>query len=157
MGTLKVNTITDQAGTGAPDFSNGLSVNGGADVTDLVAGTWTPTLTNGTNISSSSNDECRYQRIGSIVFFQGTITFSMSGTGTGQLDISIPVASNFSAITDATGVTMGTNSTMDDQVQGVYGEGIIKADTTNDRLICKISTNSSGPRKLIFQGSYRII
>ena len=43
MSTIKVDTITDEAGTGAPNFSTGASVTGTMTATTVVTGTMTAT------------------------------------------------------------------------------------------------------------------
>jgi len=96
MSNLQVNTITDEAGTGAPAFPNGMSVTGAAltdpEITggiflggtgsankleDYEEGTWTPFLndvTVGPLAGSETFGYANYTKIGNIV----TARFSMN-------------------------------------------------------------------------------
>ena len=47
MSTIKVDTISDEAGTGAPNFPNGIGVTGTVTATSFSVGTWTVSETAG--------------------------------------------------------------------------------------------------------------
>jgi len=59
----------------------------------LDSGTWSPTLTPVTNVSSATNQISMYQRIGSIVNCSCRILIQPTSTGATNLNVSIPVNS----------------------------------------------------------------
>lgn len=91
-------------------------------------GTYTPTLTNTTNIDSSAViGPFPYMRVGNFVSVSGSVTIDPTAaapTAT-ALGISLPIASNFAAASDGSGVgsAQATNTT-----------GSITADVANDRM-----------------------
>jgi hypothetical protein len=90
-------------------------------------GTYSPTVTAVTNVDSASADaDFMYTRIGNMVQGYGSVSIDpTAGSGTTRIEISLPIASNFAAATDAVGggSAQVTNTT-----------GSIAADTTDDRL-----------------------
>ena len=91
----------------------------------ITPGTWTPTLTDVTNLDGSTPYQGQYVRIGSKVIASGRVDADPTGAGQVQLGISLPVASNFGAAEDCGGVAFCPT---------VAGEGAaIYADTVNDR------------------------
>ena len=68
------------------------------------SGTYTPTLTNGTNIASSSPQVMQFMRVGNTVTVGGYINIDTTATGASSLRMSLPVASNFTSSVDAGGV-----------------------------------------------------
>jgi len=70
----------------------------------VSSGTYTPTLTNGTNIASSTAYALQYMRVGNTVTVGGFINIDTTATGTSGLRMSLPIASNFTSSIDAGGV-----------------------------------------------------
>lgn len=71
----------------------------------ILSGSYTPTLTNTTNITGSSAALAYYLRIGNIVQVAGTITIDPTAASTPSLlRISLPVASTIGAVADVGGV-----------------------------------------------------
>jgi hypothetical protein len=69
------------------------------------SGTYTPSLTNGTNMAASTAQPLQYMRVGNTVIVGGYVgidTTSAGATTTG-MRMSLPVASNFTTSTDAGG------------------------------------------------------
>lgn len=90
------------------------------------AGTYTPTLTNTTNIDSSTvNAPFTYQRVGNFVTVAGSVFVDPTAAANTVLGISLPIASNFTVVYDGTGI--GSS-----QLNNVTGN--IAADITNDRM-----------------------
>lgn len=82
-GTSATGTLT------TPTFS-------GAPAGTVVGSTYTPTLTNHTNISASTAWQSQYQRVGSTATFSGYATgVQPGGAGGCVLRVSLPIASNF--------------------------------------------------------------
>ena len=104
--------------------------------TIATSGTYTPTLTNTTNIDSSTvPSPFAYMRTGSFVMVSGGVTVDPTAAASTVLGISLPIASNFAAALDATGNgTAQTTNTV----------GSIAADTTNDRVtLTFVATNTA--------------
>lgn len=112
-------------------------------------GTYTPTLTNVTNVAASTAGVCLYLRLGDIVIVcgQASMTPTASGAST-VLGISLPIASAFTASTNAGGVTAAA---------GVQQSGAIEADATNDRAQMRLLSTTTGGFSMFFIFGYRII
>lgn len=80
-----------------------------AAVPTLASGHYTPTITNGTNVASSSLISAYYIRVANIVQVEAVINVQTTlGANTATaFDISLPVASNIGASTDVTGGACG--------------------------------------------------
>lgn len=113
----------------------------------VKSGTWTPTLTNTTNITASTARTCMYIRVGNVVQVSGNIDVDATAVGDIVLGISLPIASNFTAAADAAGTTGVNNSSTD---------GFIQADTTNDRLIAYTSMGTASNSTFCFTGMYLV-
>lgn len=77
----------------------------------LAADTWTPSLTNTTNISSSVAHPCQYIRIGNRVICFGVVEINPTGAGACVLKMTLPIASNFVNTEDADGNFTSPNLT----------------------------------------------
>ena len=73
---------------------------GDSEIADsyIVAGTYTPTLTNVTNIAASTARALQYMRVGNVVTVSGYVTIDPTVAGYVELGISLPIASDFSAL-----------------------------------------------------------
>jgi hypothetical protein len=111
-------------------------------------GTWAPSLTNTTNVAGTSAT-AKYTRIGDVVTFSIQVTIDPTATGLVELGISIPVASEFTADTDATGTCTSAGST--DKV------AIIKADGTNNRLLFTYTCSDITAQIFYITGQYTIL
>lgn len=94
---------------------------------NVFSGTYTPTLTNTTNIASSTAAVCQYMRVGNVVTVSGSVTIDPTSTGRITLGMTIPVASNFSSSIQAGGTFSATGVTN-------VNVGAVSADATNDRF-----------------------
>jgi hypothetical protein len=95
----------------------------------VTSGTYTPTITNDANVSSSSSDGTwKWSRVGSVVTVSGAmiVTATAAGSTSTILGISLPVASSMTATEDARGVGA---SYQQNRV------GVVAADVANDRLV----------------------
>lgn len=115
----------------------------------LAYGTYTPTLTNGTNIAASVlNQDFIYMRVGSVVHVCGSVQVDVTTAGVlSDLSISIPIASNFGTSYDLNG-----NAT----TPGDYGASII-GDSVNDRAVMYLQPASAANLYWRIVFSYRII
>lgn len=101
----------------------------------IASGTYTPTLTNGTNVAASTAFACQYMRIGNTITVSGRVDIDPTSTGATTLGISLPIAS---ALTN------------DYQLGGTISPGIeqyagsIRADAANDRAQVDFVVPASG-------------
>jgi hypothetical protein len=116
------------------------------------SGTYTPTLTNGTNVDASTAHVTRYSRIGNEVRFSGTVEIDVtSATTSSNLFMSLPIASNFVSSDQAGGIAFCGD---------IFGLGCsVYADATNDRLVFVFISqpSSTGNQIFTFSGSYQIL
>jgi hypothetical protein len=115
----------------------------------IASGTWTPTLTNTTNIAASTTAECRYTRLGNVVSFAGRVSVTPTGAGQCVMGVSLPVASNFAAAGDAAGSGVAT--------ENPYIPVLVQGDQTNDRLLVAFYATSVAVRFVAFSGQYTVI
>jgi len=117
--------------------------------TRSLSGTYTPTLTNITNVTSSSSPIAQYTRVGNIVTVFGRFDITpttASGTLT-EIGISLPVASNFTTYTDLNGLGSGTFL---DSIK-------IVADNVNDRAILSATANTASTDAVFYSFSYQVL
>jgi hypothetical protein len=138
--------------SGNHTFSGKISI---GDYTGNVgSGTYTPTLTNTANISSSTANLCQYMRIGNMVTVSGVvyITPTSGAAALTQLGMSLPIASAFVNDWEALAGTfmayLGTSTP--------FG-GSITADKTNDRATFLWRTPDASPLEYAFQFTYKIL
>jgi len=117
---------------------------------DVVASTYTPTLTNVANLDASTAYPCQYIRIGSVVTVSGKVDIDPTTTATlTQLGISLPVASNIGAQEDCAGVAFAS---------GIAGQGAaIRGDAANNRAELAYIAIDVTNQPMYFQFSYEVI
>ena len=73
------------------------------------SGTYTPTLTNTTNLTGSTAYQCQYLRIGTTVLVSGKVDVNPTTAGSAALlGISLPIVSDIGAVEDCAGTACGT-------------------------------------------------
>jgi hypothetical protein len=120
------------------------------DLKALSEGTYVPTITNGSNVSSSSNISVRYRIQGSQVFVVGTISVTATASAANTVvSLSLPSAgaSNFTASTDASGPVTEA---------GGLG-GVCTADASGDLLVLTYTSGSTSARSISFSIAYDIL
>lgn len=116
----------------------------------ISSGTYSPTLTNGTNIASSTTAVCNYSRVGNVVTVAGYVEADPTSSATDSaLGVSIPIASNFTLASDARGTASVNLSTL-------YNPGIVLTDTTNDRVEIRFSSVSALNQGVYFTFQYLV-
>lgn len=97
-----VGTFTGTAAKSLEVDSSGVIIE--SDVRTLDSGTWTPTLTNVTNVDASVGGACHYIRIGDNVMCWGLLQIDATVAASAVVvRMSLPIASNFSDTSDASG------------------------------------------------------
>lgn len=110
--------------------------------------TYTPTLTNTTNIDSSSANEGRWVRVGDVVHVSLSVDVDPTSTGATVLEMSLPVPSNFGSVRDCSGTGCAVGA---DQACAV------RANVANDRAELNYSAASSASREISVIFSYEVI
>jgi len=113
-----------------------------------ASGTYTPTETLVSNITSATAYKTKYQRIDDVVSFSGALLVFPTAAGSFQVRLSLPIASNFSLGDDASGVCSQIDNT---------SVCIITADATNNELLFIGNASGTGSLGLYFSGMYEII
>lgn len=116
----------------------------------IDSGTYTPTLTNTTNIASSTAAACQYTQIYGTVTVSGTVTVTPTIVGACNLKMTMPVASNFTFSGQAAGVMAGTTP-------GQNRTGAILADVTGQQFEFIFTPVSATSTTYAFTVTYQIV
>ncbi len=122
-------------------------------ITSPVGTTYTPTLTGVSNIASVSANTCYYSRVGTTVHVAGQLTADPTANNLStEVGISLPIASDFSAVSQCAGVAHQFNGSDDARTGG------ITADTTNNRAtLFWVELTGGNSRLWSFQFTYTIV
>ncbi len=135
------NPTGGRKGTGSLNAQS-LYLNG----SQIASGTYTPTITNGTNVDSSSSASAFYMRMQDVVWVRGSVSVD---TTTDSLDtvigISLPVSSNLAATNDLIGAIAG------------LGHGSVLADTVNDRATATFIATGTTARTYYFDFAFKVL
>lgn len=157
-------TITAGAGlAGGGDItaSRTLNVGAGTGITvnaddialtvPTASGTYTPTLTGVTNVSSSTAYSCQYMRVGDVVTVSGKVDITPTAIGAVSLRMSLPVASAIANVNECAGVISPNTTTAG------LNPGAIFGDVANDSALAGIVAASTGGIAWYFTFTYRVI
>lgn len=123
---------------------------GNVTAANILSGTYTPTLTNTTNITSSTPRQCTYMRVGNMVTVSGQFDVRFTtGATPSVLEISIPIASNFTTVYQAGG-------TAESIALASEGGGIRANATTNIVELTMVNVTTTS-RTMTFTFSYEIL
>jgi hypothetical protein len=123
--------------------------NGSAPIV-TASGTYTPTLTNGTNVAASTAYLCTYMRVGNTVTVSGRVDIDPTAATTATLlGISLPVGSAFTTANQCA----GTAAAQDVESQSAA----IRGDLTNDRAEMAFITTSASNEEMYFTFTYQIL
>jgi hypothetical protein len=117
--------LTAKTGSGLSISATGVTSPAATDG-NVFSGTYTPTLTNTTNIAASTAAVCQYMRVGNVVTVSGTVQIDPTLAGQIVLGMTLPIASALTAATQCGGTFAGSGVT-------TINLGSIVADATNDR------------------------
>lgn len=118
----------------------------------IASGTYTPTLTGVTNVTSTTAYVCQYMRVGNVVTVSGKIevTPTVNNAQT-TIGVSLPIASNFANSQECGGAAHSVANT-------VLGHGAaIYADATNDRAEMDYFETHGASDTFSFSFTYQII
>lgn len=105
---------------------------------NIFGGSYTPTLTNTTNITSSTASTLYYTRVGNVIAVFGRVNITATATGNTLLGISLPIASALTTNGQVAGIGSVTSATV---ANNTYGR--INADATNDRAQFQLNSTST--------------
>jgi hypothetical protein len=148
--TIHPNAVTWQ---NAPTHSNNHTFSGNITAANVLSGTYTPTLTETTNIGSSTSAVCQYMRVGSVVTVSGRVTVDATSAGSQcQLKVTLPIASNFASAGQLAGTcrqagAAGTGG----------GAGWVVGNAVGDVADCFFDATSTSAQDLHFIFSYLVI
>lgn len=139
---------TTQINSGA--LPAGVTIDASQITGNFAAGTYTPTLTNVTNISASTAAVCQYMRVLSVVTVSGSVSITATLAGTCNLRMSLPVASNFT-VTNQAGGTFATTTA------GGIAQGAIYANAANDTFEFSFVAANTTATVYTFSATYQIV
>lgn len=118
---------------------------------NVFSGTYTPTLTNTTNVAASTAYPCQYMRVGSTVTVSGQVDIDpTSANADTLLELSLPIASNFAQVYQCGGTFVERSVAID-----VYG--CISSNIGNDTAQFRFYPVDLNNRSYMFTFTYRII
>jgi len=141
--------ITSDGRVYGKDIHNNAGAVTGTTNQYIASGTYTPTLTNTTNITGSSALTCQWMRVGNVATVSGAVGITTTGAGDTELGISLPIASAFTAVEQLSGSSAQRASGTE--------AGVIDCDTTNDRAIMRFSSSSGAANTRGFHFTYLIV
>jgi hypothetical protein len=139
-------SLTVPVGTGANTTATGNSFG------NVCSGRYTPTLTNTTNVSSSTPVQLYYMRVGNVVTITGRVDVTTTATGNTVLGLSFPIASAISTNAQVGGVLVCVSSTVS---LNTYGR--INGDTTNARALLQWNSTSTSATTYSINFTYEVV
>ena len=118
----------------------------------IASGTYTPTLTGVTNVDSVSSGTGIWIRVGNVVTLSGSFSVNPTTSSLATVvGISLPIASNFTAVTNCIGSAVVSPD------MGVTNPGSVSADTTNDRMSISFAAVTDTAYTIYFNATYVIL
>jgi hypothetical protein len=118
----------------------------------VMSGTYTPTLTNGTNVAASTAFLAMYMRLGDIVHVAGQVSIDPTADDSlTRLGISLPISSDLAQIYDLSVVLTADGSTGDTEAGAIYG------DVANNRATVDFTSRRIDNHVFQFVFTYRVL
>lgn len=133
----------------ASRLHNNTTSQGSSAEQDIRSGTYTPTLTNTTNVAASTPRIAQWLRVGNVVTVSGQLDIDPTSTGATLLGISLPVPSNFANAFSLGGTA--SSMTITNESAG------IEADATNDRASLKYVAVDTTNHTMAYTFTYVVI
>lgn len=135
---------------GGATVAQDLTVDGNFSALNVYSGTYTPTLTNTTNVAASTASVCQYMRVGNVVTVSGNVSIDPTALGQIVLGMTLPIASALTAATQCGGTFAGSGVT-------TINLGSVVGDATNDRATFDGVVADIANRTYGFTFTYRIL
>lgn len=101
----------------------------------VCSGTYTPTLTNTTNVASSTANAGQWIRVGNVVHVAGSVAINpTSASALTEIEISLPIASNIAGAANLRGTAVRVSSGAQYIAGVVFGDAA--ADTASLQFYC---------------------
>lgn len=149
-GTLRF-TIAADGRIGGAALHNNATLPSGTSPQYIASGTYTPTITVGTNVTAATpSGTWKWVRVGNVVVVTGLITVTVTSGSTGSnFEATLPIASNLGASGDLAGSGGSGLGDLAMQVQGNSG---------TDRAVCSfLSAATTGARTMSFMFEYEVL
>lgn len=120
---------------------------------NIFSGTYSPTLTNTTNVAASTSFTTQYMRVGNVVTVSGHLTIDPTTSATNTvLGVSLPIASLFTSSRQAAGIGASISTAK-------YGDNVVAilADATNNRAEFRLSPTGGGAETYSFSFTYLVV
>lgn len=148
-------TTVDWDYTGGDDLSGvpadnivGSSFNDLREARWTIHKTYTPTLTNITNVDANTAYECQYSYVQGSVVVSGRVDIDPTAAAATQIDISLPLASGFTTAQQLSGTAV---------CRDAFQAGVVFANATNDRARLEFIASDTSNREWRFIFQYQII
>ena len=113
------------------------------------SGTYTPTLTNVTNVAASTAYACQYMRVGNTVTVSGKVSIDPTAGGVAKLGVSLPVASALTTEEQCAGTA---------NAPGITGQSAaVLGDATNNRAQIEFIAVDLTNQPFYFSFTYQVI
>lgn len=139
-GIIGANALHDN-----PNVAQGTAIN-----QQIRSGTYTPTLSAITNVTSTVTRQCQWMRVGNVVTVSGQFDVTPTGNGLTVVRISLPVASDFGTAFECGGAGHST-------LVGVHGASIIANAGFNLAELSFINTTGAVLDTMAFTFTYEVI
>jgi len=147
-GSVTLRSIIGTGGVTATQNANDITLS----TPTITGGTYTPTLTNVSGVTTSSVSSAQWQQVDGTVTVSGQITIDPTGAGGGtsvSIGLKLPVASNFANANECAGTAVSP---------GIGGQcGAILADAANNRANLQFVSVSGSSQTWYYQYTYRVI
>lgn len=115
----------------------------------IASGVYTPTLTNTTNIDTSTTSVAQYMRVNTVVTVSGMVSVDPTAAGIVVLELSLPITSNFANIQECSGVATSAD---------VAGQSAaIMAEITNNRAVMSWTAIDVTDHTMYYTYTYQVI
>lgn len=118
-----------------------------SDLTDVASGTYTPTITNVTNVAASTSNGAQYLRVGNTVTVSGSVDIDPTAAAATTIRISLPIASNFATNHDCAGTISSGNGEV----------GPVFANIANDNAQVQFTATNTANHTFYYHFTYSII
>lgn len=148
-GTFEAATIT---GSSSVTVTNGAgSITLSVPTSFANGSTTTPTGTAGTNVDAVTPYPMHWIRLGSTVSYSCAVDIDATvGSGSAIVELSLPVASNFAATTNANGV-------ISEGAAPSGTSGWVVASVANDTLVLTVTATTTSARTYFISGTYTVL
>ena len=145
LGNLEIRSVLGSGLLTVTENANDITL----AVPTLLSGTYTPTITNVSNIQAVTAFTCMYTRIGAMVTVNGKVNIDPTTNGSATaIEMTLPIASNLGVVGDLIGVS-GCNATSQ--------SGALYANASTNRAVLEYQAGSNAARDISFTYSYMVI